>query len=165
LKTSNVSALYTGKGDASDLNNYRPIAITSCFIKFYKKYSTINQLTDIYNTISCNLDKGKDLRFVFYDISKASDRVWHIVVFYKLKNYGIKGILYKWFKAYLSDREQRVIFEGYRSNSKLVSAGVPQGSVLSPFLFWLFINDITHNVISDIKLFADDTTLYVIISE
>ena len=132
---------------------------------FQLKDSTVNQLADIFNTISSNLDQGKDLRFVFCDISKAFDRVWHLGLLYKLKTYGINGQLFEWFKAYLSDRKQSVIFEGYKSNTKLMTAGVPQGSVLGPFLFLLFINDITNNVTSNIKLFADDTSLYVTVND
>ena len=130
---------------------------------FQPRDSTVNQLADIFNTISSNLDQGNDLRFVFCDISKAFDRVWHLGLLYKLKTYGIKGKLFEWFRAYLSDRKQSVIFEGHKSSTKLISAGVPQGSVLGPFLFLLFINDITNNVTSNIKLFADDTSLYVIV--
>ena len=189
LKTACVNALYKGKGEISDLNNYRPIAITSVFIKmleriifkytynyimkyqllsenqsgFQPRDSTVNQLVDIFNTISSNLDKGNDLRFVFCDISKAFDRVWHLGLLYKLRKFGIKGKLLEWFKAYLSDRKQSVVIDGYQSNTKLINAGVPQGSVLGPFLFLLFINDITDNITSNIKLFADDTSLYIVI--
>ena len=121
---------------------------------FQPRDSTVNQLTDIFNTISSNLDKGKDLRFVFCDISKAFDPVWYL---------RPNGNIFKWFRAYLSDRKQSVVFEGFKSNTKLITAGVPQGSVLGPFLFLLFINDITNNITSNIKLFADDTSLYVIV--
>jgi len=68
---------------------------------FQPRDSTVNQLADICNTISCNLDQGKDLHFVFCDISKAFDRVWHLGLLYKLKNFGIKGNLYDWFRALL----------------------------------------------------------------
>ncbi|PJE77770.1 hypothetical protein CI610_03303 [invertebrate metagenome] len=127
--------------------------------------STVNQLLFIYNEISSNMDKGKELRFIFCDVSKAFDRVWHEGLIQKLKMYGIDGNLLLWFQNYLSDRIQRVSTEGYHSQFKVVNAGVPQGSVLGPLLFLLYINDITDNVSTNIKLFADDTSLYVIIDD
>ena len=190
-KVANVKALYKGKGDSSDPSNYRPIAITSCISKLLErivfKYvfnfvhdhkiisnhqsgfqpndSTINQLLSIYHTIISNLDKGKELRFVFCDISKAFDRVWHKGLLYKLESYGIKGSILKWFESYLTDRQQSVTVEGFKSNLRSLNAGVPQGSVLGPFLFLLFINDITNQISSNIKLFADDTSLFVIVDD
>jgi len=127
--------------------------------------STVNQLLFIYNEIVSNMDQGKELRFIFCDISKAFDRVWHKGLLHKLKMYGIDGNLLLWFENYLSDRLQRVTTEGYHSQFKGINAGVPQGSVLGPLLFLLYINDITDNVSTNIKLFADDTSLYVIIDE
>ncbi|PJE77413.1 hypothetical protein CI610_03664 [invertebrate metagenome] len=111
------------------------------------------------------MDQGKELRFVFCDISKAFDRVWHQGLLQKLKNYGIDGNLLVWIQSYLTDRLQRVSTEGYFSQFKVINAGVPQGSVLGPLLFLLYINDITENVNTNIKLFADDTSLYIIIDE
>lgn len=127
--------------------------------------STVNQLLFIYNEIVSNMDQGKELRFIFCDISKAFDRVWHKGLLHKLQMYGINGNLLLWFDNYLSDRLQRVTTEGYYSQFKVVNAGVPQGSVLGPLLFLLYINDITDNLSTNIKLFADDTSLYVIIDE
>ena len=89
--------------------------------------------------------------------------MWHEGLLRKLKSYGFSGCLLEWFKSYLSDRQQRVIIEGYQSNYKSMGAGVPQGSVLGPFLFILFINDIASEVSANIKLFADDTSLFVIV--
>ena len=89
--------------------------------------------------------------------------MWHEGILRKLKSYGFSGCILEWFESYLSDRQQRVIIEGYQSNYKSMAAGVPQGSVLGPFLFILFINDIASEVSANIKLFADDTSLFVIV--
>jgi hypothetical protein len=105
---------------------------------------------------------GKDIRVVFLDISKAFDRVWHMGLLHKLRKHGIKGRLLSWFMNYLKDRQQRVIINGVASSWGNIEAGVPQGSVLGPLLFLVFINDIT-NVVTNckIRLFADDTCLFI----
>ena len=102
---------------------------------------------------------------VFLDISKAFDRVWHKGLLHKLKLAGIEGQLLNWFSDYLSDRYQRVIINGQQSKWGKISAGVPQGSVLGPMLFLVFINDITLTVSNcNIRLFADDTCLFLEVS-
>ena len=102
------------------------------------------------------------MRVTFCDIHKAFDRVWHAGLIHKLEGYGIKHGLLRWFKNYLYDRYQRVLLNGQYSNWGKINAGVPQGSVLGPLLFLLYINDITlvtkH---CNIRLFADDTCLYI----
>ncbi len=103
----------------------------------------------------------EDVRIVFCDIKKAFDRVWHTGLLYKLEKCGITGPLLKWLKDYLSERYQRVIVKGQSSDWGLIKAGVPQGSVLGPLLFLIYINDITAGIDSEIKLFADDTTIYI----
>ena len=188
-KMANISAIFKGKGSEQDPTNYRPISITSCLGKvmekiifkylynyleqhniltkhqsgFRPKDSTVNQLLEIYHVIIENLDKSKDIKFVFCDISKAFDKVWHEGLIYKLSKYGIDGSLINWFKSYLSDRKQRVVNEGYKSQWEHTSAGVPQGSVLGPYLFLIYINDIVDNINCNIRLFADDTSLFTII--
>ena len=109
------------------------------------------------------LDSGKEVRVVFCDISKAFDRVWHKGLIHKLKQSGISGNLLKWFQKYLYGREQRVVINGSNSNWLPVKAGVPQGSILGPLLFIIFINDIVNEINAEIKLFADDTSLYLIV--
>ena len=132
---------------------------------FRTKYSTINQLLIIYNAIIKNLELGKNVRFIFCDISKAFDRVWHSGLIFKLQNYGICGNVLKWIESFLYDRKQRLNIDGYFSRWKAVNAGVLQGSTLGLFLFLLFINDIENEVLNNIKMFADDTSLYCVVGD
>jgi hypothetical protein len=96
---------------------------------------------------------------VYLDITKAFDRVWHRGLLSKLKAIGIRGSLLKWIENYLSNRKQSTVIKGEQSTFQQIHAGVPQGSVLGPLLFIIFINDIVENIDSVIKLFADDTSL------
>ena len=123
--------------------------------------STIHQLLYLYDTFCKALDEKKDVRIIFCDQSKAFDRVWHAGLLYKLQCNGITGPLHSWFKDYLNNRKQRVIIDGANSCFRTIKAGVPQGSILGPLLFLIHINDITENIESEIKLFADDTSLYI----
>ena len=117
----------------------------------------------MYNTFCQALDDGKEIRAIFCDISKAFDRVWHKGLLFKLHSVGISGSLLRWFTDYLYNRKQRVVIPGVTSNWSSVEAGVPQGSILGPLLFLLYINDIVESINSSIRLFADDTTLYIIV--
>ena len=139
--------------------------ITEHQLGFQPTDSTVNQLVYIYKTIISNLDIGKDIRFIFCDISKAFDRVWHTGLLYKLRKIGIDGNLLSWVTDYLDDRKQKVVLDGFSSGWAEIDAGVPQGSVLVPFLFLIYINDIVDDLDCNIKLFADDTSLYVIVDE
>ncbi|MCG7883757.1 MAG: reverse transcriptase family protein [Candidatus Thiodiazotropha endolucinida] len=187
-KQANVSPLYK-KDDPSLVSNYRPISLLSAVGKTMEKIvhkhifnyfednniitclqsgfvpgdSTVNQLVDIYNTFCKALDDGLEVRAIFCDISKAFDRVWHKGLLFKLKRAGINGLLLDWLEDYLSDRKQRVVIPGGSSQWEYIKAGVPQGSILGPLLFLLYINDVVQNVQSCIKLFADDTSLYIIV--
>lgn len=108
--------------------------------------STINQLSYPTNQIFQALDDGKEVRAVFLDISKAFGRVWHKGLLLKLKNIGISGSVFSWFSCYLLNRKQRVIIKNSCSDWKSISAGVLQGSILGPYLFLIYINDIVNNV-------------------
>ena len=123
--------------------------------------STVNQLTYLYNVFCQALDSGKEVRAVFCDISKAFDRVWHAGLLLKLQAAGVTGKVLAWFKSYLSDRRQRVVIPGGTSDWTSIYAGVPQGSILGPLLFLVYINDIVVDIGSHIRLFADDTSLYI----
>ena len=98
-------------------------------------------------------------RAVTLDISKAFDRVWHTGLLHKLKSYGISGQIFGLISSFLSNELLQVVLDGKFSQEHPVSAGVPQGSILGPTLFLLYINDIPDDVICDIAIYADDTTL------
>ena len=100
---------------------------------------------------------------MFCDISKAFDRVWHRGILIKLKSIGITGHVLGWFEDYLSNRYQVVVLNGTKSDYKIIHAGVPQGSILGPVLFLIYINDIVTDIQASIRLFADDTSLYLIV--
>ena len=187
-KKANVTPIHK-KNDNAVVDNYRPVSLLSCVGKLFEKAvfkyvfnflrdtgaislkqsgfmpgdSTVYQLTHLYHLFSEAINNQKIVRMVFCDISKAFDRVWHTGLLAKLSRVGITGNLLKWFENYLSNREQRVVINGQSSEWKHIKAGVPQGSVLGPLLFLIFINDITNEVqSSEVRLFADDTILYVI---
>ena len=122
--------------------------------------STIKQLITITNEIHKTFDQGKEMRAVFLDISRAFDRVWHEGLLFKLKQLGVEGEALMIIKDFLNDREQRVVIDGQLSDWLPVAAGVPQGSILGPLLFLVYINDIAQIISSDIKIFADDTFIY-----
>ena len=125
--------------------------------------STTRKLLHTYHTFCEAVDSGKEVRAVFCDISKAFDRVWHNGLLYKLTRLGCSDQVIKCFTSYLSDRQQCVVLGGATSDWPPVYAGVPQGSILGPLLFLVFINDIVKGINSSIRLFADDTSLYIIV--
>ena len=188
FKESHVSPVPKG-GDQSLPSNYRPISLlsnmekcleravfkylyshfrdndilTSCQSGFIPGDSTVNQLAFLYDTFCQAIDDEKEVRVVFCDVSKAFDRVWHAGLIHKLKAAGITGQLLDWFVSYLENRRQRVVISGVQSDWAYISAGVPQGSILGPLLFLLYINDIVNDIGCNIRLFADDTSLFVIV--
>ena len=98
---------------------------------------------------------------IFCDISKAFDKVWHRGLLFKLRQNGIKGKLLAWISNYLSSRKQRVKINSATSSLLSVNAGVPQGSVLGPLLFLVYMNDTAENLLSLVRLFADDSSVFV----
>ena len=129
--------------------------------------STSNQLLYLINEIHEAFDDPKSLevRAVFLDISKAFDKVWHDGLIFKLKQNGISGSLIKLFGNYLHNRKQRVVLNGFYSDYSIVESGVPQGSVLGPLPFLIYINDLEKNIRSNVKFFADDTMLFSIVKD
>ena len=113
------------------------------------------------NTIAKTFNRSGATRAVALDISKAFDKVWHAGLLHKLKSYGISGQIFGLISSFLSNRRLRVVLDGKSSQEYPVNAGVPQGSILGPTLFLLYINDLP-DVICDIAIYADDTTLSVI---
>ena len=129
--------------------------------------SCIYQLLAITHDIFLSFDSSSSLetRGVFLDISKAFDRVWHDGLLFKLKQNSVSGNLLGLIKSFLSDRVQRVTLNGKTSDWECIWAGVQQGSVLGLLFFLIYINDLATDLKSNVKLFADDTSLFSIVSD
>ena len=127
---------------------------------FREKHSTEHAILDILNKIQKNMDDGKFTCGIFIDLQKAFDTVDHGILLQKMLHYGIRGILNNWFSSYLTGRTQTTQIGSFISKKENTLCGVPQGSVLGPLLFLIYINDI-HNASNklDFYLFADDTNL------
>ena len=128
--------------------------LVGCFL------STADILIVVFDRIARAFNRSGGTRAVALDISKAFDRVWHAVLLHKLKPYGISGQIFGLISSFLNNRQLQVVLEGKSSQEYPVNAGVPQGSILGPALFLLYINDLPDDVICNIVIYADDTTLY-----
>ena len=102
-----------------------------------------------------------ETHYIFQIISKAFDKVWHAGLLHKLKAYGVAGSILSILESFLKDRSLKVVLDGQSSPLYNINAGVPQGSVLGPTLFLVFINDLPDEVLSRIGIYADDTTLFL----
>ena len=186
VKCSLISPVYKSE-DKMLVTNYRPVAVLPCFSKileklmfirlisfiekhkilyqdqygFRKNHSTEMAIINLTTKITEAIENKKFTIGIFLDLSKAFDTVDHSILINKLEYYGIRGIALEWFKSYLSDRSQIVKFHEHRSNMETITCGVPQGSVLGPLLFLLYVNDIhrSSKILSFI-LFADDTNIF-----
>ena len=184
-RTANIFALHK-KGPKDLAENYRPISLTSICCKtlehivysgiskflednkiltprqhgFRTGYSCETQLIQAINDWANTLDHGHRSDVAIFDFSKAFDSVPHHRLLHKLDYYGIRGCTKEWISSFLQNRSQRVVINGAQSDLQPVLSGVPQGTVLGPLLFLLYINDITVDISSEIRLFADDCILY-----
>jgi len=187
LKLAKIVPIFKN-GDKKIVSNYRPISVLSSFSKifekimyvrlenylqtnsilhqsqygFRKKMSTSMALLSLTEEISRSMDNKNFTIGVFIDLAKAFDTVNHKILLEKLKHYGLRGTTNDWFKSYLENRKQFVVINKTSSNCSTIACGVPQGSILGPLLFILYINDL--NTVSDVLrtiMFADDTNLFL----
>ena len=126
---------------------------------FKKNCSTNEAVLDIYNKLLDNMDKKLITCSVFLDLRIAYDTINHTILIKKLEKYGIRGLPLQLLTSYLTDRQQYTIVNQYKSKSRDVICGIPQGSTLGPLLFNIYINDLPLSLNSTIHLFADDTNL------
>ena len=184
-KKAHVAPIFK-KGSRSKVENYRPVSLTSICCKtleriirdpliehlenqgllskdqhgFRQKRSCITQLLEVMEIWTNLYDQGIPWDTIYMDFAKAFDRVPHNRLIAKARSLGIRGNLLKWIANFLEDRKQRVVLGNSASSWAKVTSGIPQGSVLGPILFVIYINDLPNEVKSYIKIFADDTKIF-----
>ena len=185
MKTAKIIPIYK-KNDASIISNYRPISLLPSLSKilekivykrlysfldinkilisnqygFRKNHSTDYAILQLCDQIAASLSKKEHIIGIFMDLSKAFDTIDHNILLKKLRTYGIRGTALDWFKSYLFNRRQFVSFKSSASNISSINCGVPQGSILGPLLFLIYINDIINAApLFTYVLVADDTNV------
>ena len=182
-KESNIIPLFK-KGSRNKSENYRPVSLTSVICKllerlikdhlvdflvknklinpsqygFLKARSCLTNMLCFLEDVTTWVDEGSPVDIIYLDFKKAFDKVPHQRLLLKLKAHGIGMI--NWIEKWLIDRRQRVVVDGEVSNWKSVLSGVPQGSVLGPILFLIYINDLDDDITSKMLKFADDTKVF-----
>ena len=177
------------KGNKNTPSNYRPVSLTSISCKvlehivfssvmehvdkhkilnffqhgFRKQHSCETQLISTIEDLAKGLEHRQQIDLLILDFSKAFDVVSHRLLLAKLEHYGIRDSNLAWVTDWLTDRTQRVVVEGECSDNAPVLSGVPQGTVLGPLMFLLYINDINAETNCSIRLFADDCLLYRVV--
>ena len=184
-KGLSVVPVFKNVGKRSTAKNYHPVSLLSVVSKVFEKLvnnfvdhqekfglfsdfqyrvrssrSTADLLTVVSDKIARAFNRPRATRAVALDISKAFVRVWNAGLLHKLKSYGISGQIFGLISSFLSNRRLRLVLDGKSSQEYPVNAGVPQGSILGPTLFLLYINGLPDDVICDVAIYADDTNLY-----
>ena len=187
LKIACVLPLYKAE-DPMYFNHYRPVSLLTILSKVFERlmydrlfkfldrlsilykhqfgfrqnHSTHMALLSLTNRLTNAVEDGEYVIGIFLDFSKAFDTVDHHIVLEKLYHYGIRGCAHNWFTSYLSNRKQFVTYNGTQSEQQTIKCGVPQGSILGPLLFLVYINDLPHICHDTFPVqFADDTNLFI----
>lgn len=189
-KRAHITPLFK-KGNKKLAENYRPVSLTPTVCKLMESiikrklmlhmesnnlfsvhqhgfrggHSCVTQLLEVIELWTKALDNGENIDVIYLDFRKAFDTVPFERLIIKLQAYGICGNMLEWIRSFLEDRQQRVIVNGETSEWSDVISGVPQGSVLGPALFLIFINDLPDVVQNLVKIFADDTKLFTIVRD
>ena len=187
MKIAKVIPIFK-KGNPLEMSNYRPISLLTSFSKilekliytrtidffrscqilsnsqfgFREKHTTSHAILHFINNVANALDNHSHTIGIFLDYSKAFDTIDHDILLSKLSYYGVRGKALDWFRSYLSNRQQFVSLDGTISSSKPVTCGVPQGSLLGPLLFIIYINDFQNSSTKlSFILFADDSNFFI----
>ena len=184
---ANITPLFK-KGNRLDAVNYRPVSLTSVVCKlmegiirdvlmeyfyennlitrqqhgFVRRRACVTNLLECQNMVSKNLMDGNTVDVPYTDFSKAFDKVSHKKLLYKLRAYGVDGMMLNWIQAFLKDRKQCVVMGDVESKWEEVTSSVPQGSVLGPFLFVIYINDLPDCLENECKMYADDNKVLAV---